>query len=95
MLPASDPTLGQVSSLSIECGDCGHSRWRKPQELYGRGVGPMTSVAQLGMRLQCSSCREEGLPGKTISIQVMFVCDSDRVRVEAARLNSREARAAG
>lgn len=96
MVSGSAPTLGSALSLSIECGDCGRNRWRRPQELYRiKGIGPATLVSELGARLVCSSCTGEGQPGKNIAIQVAFSFEEDRVKADAWRLNSLEARAAG
>lgn len=80
--------LGDVSRVGIECGDCGRTRWRKPFELTGRGISLHTSLDALGRRLSCSACREEGLPGKNVSMQVWFDRDADRSRIEAAVLRS-------
>lgn len=90
------PTLGKVSSLSIECGDCGRLRWRKPQELYRmKGIDAATPLADIGNRLVCSSCQEQGDPGKNIVIQAAFSFETDRIKAEAWRTNILGARAAG
>ncbi|QCL96051.1 hypothetical protein CFBP7129_17420 [Agrobacterium tumefaciens] len=89
-------TLNQVLSLSIECGDCGRMRWRKPQELYRlSGVGPSTQITELGSRLVCSACHSEGLDGRNISIQAAFSFENDRIRAEARRINNQAVRVAG
>jgi hypothetical protein len=89
-------TLSQVLSLSIECGDCGRMRWRKPQELYRlKGIGPSTHIPDLGGRLVCSSCQSEGLDGRNVVIQAAFSFEDDRIRAEAWRINTLAARAAG
>ena len=89
-------TLNQVLSLSIECGDCGRMRWRKPQELYRlRGVSPSTQIADLGSRLVCSACQAEGLDGRNISIQAAFSFEADRIRADAWRINNQAVREAG
>ena len=89
-------TLNQVLSLSIECGDCGRMRWRKPQELYRlRGVAPSTRIEELGGRLVCSACQSEGMGGRNISIQAAFSFEKDRIRAEAWRSNSQAVREAG
>lgn len=96
MVSSSAPTLGQVLSLSIECGDCGRNRWRKPQELYRiKGVNSATQVSEIGSRLVCSSCVDEGLPGKNIVIQAAFSFENDRLKAEAWRVSSLAARATG
>lgn len=89
-------TLNQVLSLSIECGDCGRMRWRKPQELYRlRGVSSSTQIAELGSRLICSACQSQGLDGRNISIQAAFSFEADRIRAEAWRTNNQAVREAG
>jgi acid phosphatase family membrane protein YuiD len=89
-------TLSQVLSLSIECGDCGRMRWRKPQELYRlRGVSPSTPIAELGSRLVCSVCQSDGLDGRNISIQAAFSLENDRIRADAWRVNNQAVREAG
>lgn len=88
--------LENLASLSIECGDCGRLRWRKPAELYRiKGVGPTTDLSELGMRLVCTSCQSEGMDGRNIAIQANFNFENDRLRFEAARINSQAARAKG
>ncbi len=90
------PTLGQVLSLSIECGDCGRARWRKPQELYRlKGVAPSTPLCELGSRLVCSACQLEGMEGRNIVLQAAFSFENDRIRAEAWRANNLGARAVG
>jgi hypothetical protein len=89
-------TLNQVLSLSIECGDCGRMRWRKPQELYRlRGIGPSTQIAELGGRLVCSSCQSEGMDGRNVVIQAAFSFENDRIRAEAWRTSNQAVRAMG
>lgn len=90
-LPTREPILGDVASVSVECADCGRSRWWKASQLTRfRDVRSSTPLAALSARLTCSSCQEEGLPGKSISVQAMFVSDGARIRAEAHVLNSRE-----
>jgi hypothetical protein len=96
VFPAGEPTLSCVSSVAIECGDCGHSRWRKPNELYRAGFKPDTEISEMGSKLYCSQCREDGLPGKNIVIQAAFVADNIRARAEAyTAVRSQKARVAG
>lgn len=96
MVSSSAPTLGQVLSLSIECADCGRNRWRKPQELYRiKGIHSRTQLSEIGSRLVCSSCVDDGLPGKNIVIQAAFSFEEDRLRADAWRVSNLAARAAG
>ena len=95
MLPGAEPTLADVVSVSIECADCGRNRWKKPIELRRFGVNLSTKLSNLGSRLVCSGCREDGMPGKNIVIQAAFVTDLDRLRAEASAVRNRTARAAG
>lgn len=90
-LPTHEPLLGDVASVSVECSDCGRSRWWKSGDLTRfSGVTARTPLPVLSARLTCSSCQEEGLPGKNISVQAMFVSEGVRLRAEARVLNSRE-----
>lgn len=90
-LPSSEPLLGDVASVSVECSDCGRSRWWQAAQLMRfPGVRSGTPLANLSARLACSACQEDGLPGKSISVQALFVSESARVRAEAHVLNSRE-----
>jgi len=95
MFVAIEPTLKQVISVSIECADCGRMRWRKPRDLYVNGIGPTTALSELGARLTCSSCKDEGMPGKNVVIQAAFAHEIDRIRAEAGRIRSLEVREAG
>lgn len=89
-------TLGQAISIAIECADCGRSRWRRPSDFYRRGsIGPATSIDELGKRLTCTDCRAAGDHGKSIVIQAAFAFEADRLRAEAARIRSLEARVSG
>ncbi len=89
-------TLEKLTSLSIECVDCGRLRWRKPSDLYRiKGVGPATDLSELGMRLVCTSCQNEGMDGRNIAIQANFNLENDRLRFEAARISSQAIRAKG
>lgn len=93
---AETSTLEKLASLSIECGDCGRLRWRRPMELYKiKGIGPATDLSELGTRLVCSYCQSEGMDGRNIAIQANFTFERDRLRSEAARINIREAHARG
>lgn len=90
-LPTCEPLLGDVASVSVECSDCGRSRWWQAGQLMRfPGVFSGTPLAKLSARLTCSACQEDGLPGKSISVQALFVSESARVRAEAHVLNSRE-----
>jgi len=89
MLPTgAGVTLGEAATVSVECTDCGRSRWWRPQELYRFGVKASTPLEALSARLSCSACKEDGLPGKNISVQVGFVTDRARIQAEARLLNS-------
>jgi hypothetical protein len=94
-LPGNEPVLAQVLSISVECIDCGRTRWRRTAELKKFGVNENTKLADLSQRLFCTACRDDGLPGRHISVQASFVTSTDRERAEAYRLNSREVRGRG
>jgi hypothetical protein len=81
-----EPCLSDVSSLAIECRDCGHSRWRRPAELYRLGFRPSSSIPHIGGKLFCSPCRNAGLPAKNIAIDVMFVTAEARREAELFKL---------
>jgi hypothetical protein len=90
-MPTREPLLGDVASVSVECSDCGRSRWwRVAQLMRVRGVCRQTPLPQLSARLSCSACQDDGLPGKNIVVQAMFVSEGARIRAEAHVLNSRE-----
>jgi hypothetical protein len=81
VFPKGEATLSCVTSVAIECGDCGHSRWRKPNEFYRAGFKASTVISEIGEKLYCSQCRQEGLPGKNIVIQAAFSTEkSDQSR---------------
>lgn len=84
MLPTKEPVLSEVASLAIECSDCGHSRWRSPQSLYRHGFRPQTPLREIGTKLYCSRCRDDGLPGKRIVMQAAFISERSRLSAEAA-----------
>ena len=93
--PMNEPVLSQVVSIAIECSDCGRSRWRRVSELKAFGVCATTRLSDLAQRLFCVACRDDGLPGRSISVQASFVTQNDRERAAAQRLNSREVHARG
>lgn len=96
MLPTgSNVTLGEAATISVECTDCGRARWWRPHELYRFGVKASTPLEALSARLSCSACRDDGLPGKNISVQVGFVTDRARIQAEARLLNSQAAPGTG
>jgi hypothetical protein len=89
-------TLSQVTSISIECADCGRLRWRRPAEFYKRGsIGPATTIGELGSRLACAECQSAGDQGKNIVLQAAFAFEGDRIRAEAAYLRSLEVPVSG
>lgn len=90
-----EPTIGQTISISIECGDCGHVRWRKPEEFYKLGFKYGTTLNNLGLKLYCSPCREIGDSGKNVVVSAAFRTDLDRERANASRLSIPEVRARG
>lgn len=94
-LPGGEPLVADVSSISVECADCGRNRWWKPAQLRGYGVTGSTPLTALSSRLTCSSCREEGLPGRNVQIQVAFVTYLAQVQAEAYLAKSREAPSEG
>lgn len=89
-LPGKEPVVAQVVSISVECGDCGRSRWWRPDQLKRFGVTGNTAVAALSARMRCSACRAEGLPGANITIQGAFIDERQRVRSEAQMMSERE-----
>lgn len=94
-LPMSEPRVGHVLSVSIECADCGHSRWVKPQQLYRYGITDSTPLSDLGKRLSCYPCRLDGLPGKSISITAAFIDAETKEMAERWATRSLEARVSG
>jgi hypothetical protein len=82
-LPTREGTLGQVTSLNIECSDCGRRRWRKPEDYYRKGIGASTPLSGLSAKLYCPSCRSDGFLGKNISLQAAFSTELNRLRAEA------------
>lgn len=90
-----EPTLGQVNFLSVECCDCGFSRWRKPSHYYSEKITSRTPLSVLGSKLKCPACRTEGYPGNNISIDVAWNLDADRRQAEAWRLKNPSVREAG
>lgn len=83
-----EPTIGQTFSISIECGDCGHVRWRKPQDLYKLGFKYGTLINDLGLKLYCAECRRNGDSGKNVILSPAFKTELDRERANASRINS-------
>lgn len=80
--------LGEASKLNVECADCGRTVWLLPTRLLGRGITLHTSLNEVASKLACSDCREDGLPGKNVSVQAFFSRDFDRLRAEAEVLRS-------
>lgn len=95
-LPSKGPVVGETVSIAVECADCGHTRWLRPDQLRSFGVSLQTPLDHLASRLSCSSCRADGLPGKSVVLQAAFA--SEKVRQEAERwrdVRSRVVLAAG
>lgn len=92
---AKEPTIGQTVSISIECGDCGHVRWRKPEEFYTFGFKYGTTIKDLGQKLYCAPCRANDDSGKNVIISAAFKTELDRERANASRLNTLIAPGAG
>lgn len=90
-----DITLGEISRLGIECGDCGRSRWNRPDELKRYGIQLTATIAEVAPKLTCKACRSDGLPGKNVSVQVYFNRDFDRNTAEAAVLRNQSILSAG
>jgi hypothetical protein len=90
-----EPVLADVVSISIECADCGRTRWRRLPELRRLGISENTRLTDLSTRLFCTACREEGLHGKHIMVQAAFATDLKRERADAFRLNIREVHGRG
>jgi hypothetical protein len=89
-LPGKEATIAEVVSIAVECIDCGRNRWWKPAELKRYGVTAQTPLAALSERLTCKACREDGLPGRAVSIQAAFIDETERRRIEAQRRKERE-----
>lgn len=87
--------LGDVNRLGIECSDCGRNRWKAPGQMLIRGVTLRTPLSVLAKKLSCSACQDDGLPGKTVSIQAYFAVDADRTNFEAQVLRNQEALSVG
>jgi hypothetical protein len=75
--------LGAASRLSVECADCGRNRWIQPGQLVTRGVSLHTPLRDVSLKLSCSGCKADGLPGKNVTVQAFFNRDVDRLRAEA------------
>lgn len=90
-----EPSLGDAVSLSIECADCGHARWRRCEEFYSASISAATSIRSVASKLFCSPCRTEGLPGKNVAVQVAFVTDKKQREAEEWKLRSQTIRAVG
>lgn len=88
MTATPEPILRQATAIQIECSDCGRNRWRRPAELVGGRVTMSSTIRDIAPKFYCVACREDGLPGKNISVQVAFSRDADRQRAEAAVLKS-------
>lgn len=88
-----EPTVGSASVIEVECADCGRIRWLKPHDLYRSGVTKETTIRQLGLKLFCGECRDDGVPGKSLILSPRFATSNARIYAEAYQINSREARA--
>ena len=88
------PTLEDATALSVECADCGRSRWWRPQELYAFGVSPMTKIDEISLRMSCSACVAGGELGKSIVVSAAYKSKQVAARVEAHQLNIRLAQQA-
>ena len=89
-LPGKEPVIAHVISISVECIDCGHNRWWRPDQLKRFGVTGNTPVAAVSARMRCVACRADGLPGAAVSIQAAFIDERQRVRSEAQMLSDRD-----
>jgi hypothetical protein len=58
-------SLKDTSGVRVECCDCGRERWLSQPQIRRLGSG---SINDLGSRLYCASCRQEGSPGKNVCI---------------------------
>jgi hypothetical protein len=91
-----EASLSDCVSIAIECSDCGHSRWAAPREMISAGISPLIKLNELGGKLYCSQCRDDGLAGKNVLIQAAFVNERTRLGAEAAVLaRSHRVRASG
>lgn len=89
-LPVKEPLVGHIQKVSVECSDCGRRRWWRPADLAAKGVPPRTPLSRFKAKLTCSACREDGLPGKTLSVSAEFVTELQRELANAYLVNSRE-----
>lgn len=96
MLLKSAPKLGDALSLCIECADCGFTRWRRVSDFYCFGYTAEMPIERLTKALFCTPCRNDGLPGKNIAVEVAFLTLDAQRKAEAwAATRSQKARAAG
>jgi hypothetical protein len=76
------PALRDANVISIECGDCGRSRWRKPAQILTTNISLDTPLCEVTPKFYCQPCRELGNEGKNITVDVMFFVDADRANIE-------------
>lgn len=95
MEPLGEPTLRQAASIRVECGDCGHGRWRRPADLISKTVSLSSLIRDVSRKFYCRPCRDEGLPGTNVSVEVAFAIDADRQRAEAAVLRNQAVLSSG
>lgn len=89
-LPTREALLGEVSSIEIECGDCGRKRWWTPAQIFKTGASKQTAISHLADKLVCQQCKGEGMPGKSITVQAAFYTDLSRLRGEAHVLKTQQ-----
>lgn len=87
--------LGEASKLNVECSDCGRTVWLLPSRLVGRGITLHSSISDVASKLACADCRNDGLPGKNVSVQVFFACDHSRAKAEAEVLRNQSVLSTG
>ena len=61
--------LKQIDAIKIVCEDCGRSRCWTRIDIQARDVSGEMTVAELGDRLFCRSCRAQGGLGYNIEIR--------------------------
>lgn len=67
--------MDDLVGLGIECENCGRRR-RLNRSQVGRMIGTgINTIEQLGHKLRCKVCAEQGLISKNVSITPYYRCD--------------------
>jgi uncharacterized protein with PIN domain len=90
-----EPTIGDVRSLHVECGDCGRERWLKQNEMVRGQVRPQTTLRAYMDKLVCADCRDEGLSGRNLVAVPRFYDRKVAFQAEAWMTNIQAARPTG